>query len=161
MLLLADLRTMFERHQVDRLPSRTILRELVAMEERPWPEWKRGNELTPRGLAKLLKPFEVSSRTIKLADGSTAKGYLAAEFEDAFERYLPSDPPAVSVTPSPWRKSATNEGSASVTGNRAVTDSDSREGAEVRDGYAVTDNEPLVWPDADYEAAEREGLADD
>jgi hypothetical protein len=151
---------MFERRQVDRLPTRTILRELVEMEERPWPEWKRGNPLTARGLAKLLKPFEVSSRTIKLDDGSTAKGYLAAEFDDAFERYLPVDPPVVSVTPSPWHKSATNEGSASVTGNRAVTDSDSREGAEVRDGYAVTDREPPLWADADYEAAEREGMAD-
>ncbi|MGC8991090.1 MAG: hypothetical protein ACP5MD_13315, partial [Verrucomicrobiia bacterium] len=41
--------------------------------------------------AKLLGRFKIKPRTIRLADG-TAKGYLAADFESAFLRYLPQNP---------------------------------------------------------------------
>ena len=48
--------------------------------------------ITPNQLAKLLRRFDVSPRTIKLADGETAKGYHREMFDDAFARYLPQSP---------------------------------------------------------------------
>lgn len=47
-----------------------------------------GRGLTPHLVAKLLKPYGIESRTIKLPDGSTAKGYTREWFSDAFNTYL-------------------------------------------------------------------------
>ena len=40
-------------------------------------------------IARLLKPLGISSGTIRLEHGRTAKGYYLKRFEDAFTRYLP------------------------------------------------------------------------
>ena len=50
-------------------------------------EWKAGKAITANGLARLLAPFGSSPSTIRTGDG-TPKGYLLAQFEDAFARYL-------------------------------------------------------------------------
>ena len=49
--------------------------------------------MTPTQLARLLKPFSVSSRTVRLEGQGLSKGYLLEDFADAFERYLPPLPP--------------------------------------------------------------------
>lgn len=88
------------------------------MEERPWKEWKKGQPINGYHLAGVLRPYGVSSRTVRLVDKDRAKGYLRTDFADAFSRYLPElalskrdnvttrsssgDEPLVqSVTPSP------------------------------------------------------------
>lgn len=89
LLLLADLRGIFATD--DRLPTASILEKLVALEESPWRHFhKGGSPLTPRDLARLLVPFGVKSRTIRI-DDATPKGYVAADFVDAFSRYLASE----------------------------------------------------------------------
>jgi hypothetical protein len=93
-LLLKDIRVIFERLRADRLPSVDICRHLESMEERPWREWKRGRAISPNRLGRLLSPFGIHSRTIRLPDGSTPKGYPLQEFEDAFRRYIaPNETP--------------------------------------------------------------------
>ncbi len=87
--LLADLKTLFSERDTDRLSSADICEVLGAMEDRPWPEWKRGNPITPRQLAKLLGGFDVIPRTIRTGD-ETAKGYKLEQLIDPFSRYLPS-----------------------------------------------------------------------
>jgi hypothetical protein len=67
---------------------------LVSLEERPWPEFRNGKPISKARVARLLKPLRISSGTIRLDDGRTAKGYYQRSFEDAFARYLP----AASVT---------------------------------------------------------------
>ena len=89
--LLADLHDLFTKRGLDRLDSRAIVEALVVMEDRPWPEWRQGKPLTQRQLARLLKPFDVRPKTIRLAGNGTAKGYVVADLADAFGRYLPSD----------------------------------------------------------------------
>jgi len=85
--LLADLAELFTAEGVDRLPSDRIVRVLGQMEERPWPEWRHGQRITPRQLAALLKPFGI--KPVKYRDGAeTARGYLLEELRDAFTRYL-------------------------------------------------------------------------
>jgi hypothetical protein len=87
-MLLADLRDIFERHDADQLATATILHDLANLEERPWGEHSRGKPITARGLARLLRPFKVESRTIRIGD-DTPKGYRYVDLVEAFERYLP------------------------------------------------------------------------
>ncbi len=89
--LLADIRQVFEETQEDQIPSEKIVEALVKMEDRPWPEFNRGKPLSPNLLARLLRPFDIRPRGIRVGP-TTPKGYRLADFEDAFSRYLPSQP---------------------------------------------------------------------
>lgn len=87
-LLLADIRAIFAERAADRLASAELVEALVAIEGRPWAEWKNGKPITTNGLARLLAPFKIVPATIRVGD-RTPKGYLLSQFEDAFIRYLP------------------------------------------------------------------------
>jgi len=89
--LLADLRDLFLERHADRLPSEDIVEALGEMADRPWPEWNRGKPISQTRLAKMLRPFSIRPRTIRVGS-ETAKGYLHTDFEDAFRRYLPAEP---------------------------------------------------------------------
>jgi hypothetical protein len=86
--LLADIRSIFAERRVDRMASAELVEALVAIEERPWVEWKGGKAITANGLARVLAPFKIKPGTIRTADG-TPKGYVLSQFDDAFARYLP------------------------------------------------------------------------
>ena len=91
-MLLEDIRALFKSVGKDRLPSADIVTALGKKEHRPWPEWKNEKLLTTRQLAGLLKPFGIHPGSKR--DGEeTFKGYLLADFRDAFERYIPPVPP--------------------------------------------------------------------
>ena len=90
--LLADLSDLFATRATDRIPSGEIVNVLGEMEDRPWPEWKKGHPITARQLARILRPFDVKPKKIRFDDGP-AQGYLLADLKDAFSRYVPpSDP---------------------------------------------------------------------
>ena len=87
--LLADIASIFTAEAADRLPSAKLAEALAHMEGRPWPEFgKPPKAITANGLARLLRRFSVSPHTIRLADGDTAKGYLAEDFADVFARFV-------------------------------------------------------------------------
>ena len=91
--LLADIADTFTAAGADKLPSAEIVDALAKIEGREWAEWGRARKpISPNQLAKLLCRFKVSPRTIKLPDGTTAKGYHREMFNEAFERYLPKSP---------------------------------------------------------------------
>lgn len=85
--LLSDIRDVLH----GRISSADLLDGLAALEEAPWGDWY-GKPLTSRTLAKLLKPYGVKSRSVRLEDGSTPKGFQREQFEDAWKRYLPTTP---------------------------------------------------------------------
>jgi hypothetical protein len=58
-----------------------------ADEELPFGGWRNGQGLDGRGLARLLKPYEVRPVTIRVGD-HTPKGYRADDLQDAWARYL-------------------------------------------------------------------------
>lgn len=87
--LLADLRGIIEND--DHASTEALLNRLNVMADRPWPEWSHGKPLTARGLARLLKPFGIASKTVRLSTTETPKGYDRADFDDAFARYLPAE----------------------------------------------------------------------
>jgi Protein of unknown function (DUF3631) len=86
--VLADIRDAFTGLRSDRATSGVLISELVSDEGKPWATLNRGKPITQNGLAGLLKDFQIKPRTIRTAAGDTAKGYLLAWFEDAFERHL-------------------------------------------------------------------------
>lgn len=82
--LLADLRTVFE--DAEALHGATILDRLHRLDEAPWADWY-GRPLNARDLAKMLKPFGVSSLDVK-EGGVNKKGYRREHLYDAWNRYL-------------------------------------------------------------------------
>jgi len=87
-ILLQDIRDVFD--EKDRLSSKELVDALVAIEDHPWCEW-RGRGLTQNILARLLKPFQIKSRTIRI-ENAVSKGYQKEQFDDVFARYLPPTP---------------------------------------------------------------------
>ncbi len=87
--LLADIRDLFNQKKRDRLPSEKIECELGQMEDRPWPEYRNGRQITKRQIASLLASFDIRPKQFWL-DQNTKRGYERADFEDAFSRYLPT-----------------------------------------------------------------------
>jgi putative DNA primase/helicase len=92
-ILLEDIRGIFATRGTDRISTKDLLSALVALEERPWADYRRGHPINSRQLAGMLGRFGVSSGTIRLLDGSTPKGYHLGAFGEVFTRYLP-DPPS-------------------------------------------------------------------
>jgi hypothetical protein len=86
--LLADLRTIFG--PADKKPTEEVLRALYAMDEAPWGDL-RGRPMTDRDLAKLLKPYGIGPKLVKIA-GEVSRGYQRADLVDAWRRYLPPLP---------------------------------------------------------------------
>jgi hypothetical protein len=91
-MLLADIKMLFEERNTDRLASAEICDALAAMENRPWAEWKASKGASPKPitknqLAQLLKPFHIVSDSVRISD-HTPKGYYLHQFTEAFDRYL-------------------------------------------------------------------------
>ena len=128
--ILADIRRVFVSGGAKNTSSEELLKALNAMSESPWQHFKytNGQPLDARWLAKLLKPFGIHSKTIRMANG-TPKGFYRADFEDAWKRYLPS---ATAAT-QPKNQSVSGD-SASATATPcggAQTDHNSNESSDV------------------------------
>ena len=90
--LLADLRSLFATTPAAKLATATIIRYLTTLADRPWADDAQGGPITPRHLARLLEGFKINARQIRQGR-VTRKGYVRADFTDAFRRYLPSETP--------------------------------------------------------------------
>jgi hypothetical protein len=93
--LLADLRDIFDGARA--LPTEDILTRLHALDAAPWADLK-GQPLDPRGLARLLDPYDIYPGKVKVA-GRALQGYRAEHLADAWTRYLP--PPPTPAEPEP------------------------------------------------------------
>ncbi len=84
-LLLADLFAIVgDREEVF---SAELVSELVKLEGRPWPEFGRMQKaITATGLARLLRPFGVRSKTRRIGS-DVAKGYLRADLVPIWAQY--------------------------------------------------------------------------
>jgi hypothetical protein len=87
--LLHDIRAVFDEEGADRIASVRLAEVLTSFEESPWGP-RYGKEFDARALARLLKPFNIRPRSIRIADVATPKGYHSEQFTDAWARYLPS-----------------------------------------------------------------------
>jgi hypothetical protein len=88
--LLTDCKRAFG--DADRITTAALRDVLAEDEEAPWGDWRGKGTISARSLAKLFGRYGIHSRTIRLADDGTAKGYLREQFEDAWTRYLACTP---------------------------------------------------------------------
>jgi putative DNA primase/helicase len=95
--LLKDIQEIFESYSEKRIFSDYLVHRLNCKAESPWSEWTRGKALTQNGLARLLRPFKIRSKTMRINE-DRRNGYELNSFKDAFNRYIPLVPPVSSVT---------------------------------------------------------------
>jgi Protein of unknown function (DUF3631) len=90
--LLSDLRDIYAANSwPNALFGDALLCQLKAIEAAPWGDFS-GGQLTPRALARMLKPYDVRPRDVWIA-GTTRKGYRLDDLSDVWARYLPALPP--------------------------------------------------------------------
>jgi putative DNA primase/helicase len=88
--LLSALQSFFSEHG-DRADTKTIITELN--ESGDFADVNYGRGLTPRYVARLLKPYGIEPRVHKMNDGKPARGYSRDDCEQAFITYLSDTPP--------------------------------------------------------------------
>ena len=108
--LLTDIRDAFGIAR--NVSSEDLVHHLNRLQESPWGSRRRGDGLDQRGLASMLRPLRIRSKTVRIGD-MTAKGYSLEQFDAAFARYLETS--VTSVTSTPQRR-------ANVTDVTDVTD---------------------------------------
>ena len=86
-MLLADIKKIFEKTECEQIFSKNLVEHLIQLEDRPWFEWRCGNPLTQNTLSKILKPFGIRSKQIRIS-GKKQRGYTVKNFHDSFKRYL-------------------------------------------------------------------------
>jgi hypothetical protein len=87
-MMLADIRTIFDERRVDVISSKVLAACLCEIEGRPWAEMSRGKGMTPNLLARELKGFKLAPQTIRIGN-ETMKGYRRSSFEELWMRYCP------------------------------------------------------------------------
>ena len=87
-LLLSDLRKVFDANPEDKLPTDDILASLNKMDESPWATIRRGEAMDSRSLSNRLGKYGIGSKPHRDGD-RVFKGYSRAQFEDAWKRYVP------------------------------------------------------------------------
>jgi hypothetical protein len=87
--LLLDCQSVFDSSNTERINTHDLITALCQMEENPWATWNRGQQFSPRQLAERLRRFGIAPQLARYG-GHVSRGYCRKDFEEAWERYLPS-----------------------------------------------------------------------
>ncbi len=124
--LLADIRDAFTKRNPSgllnpKLPTADLIKELVADDLKPWHTFDHGRQMTPSQLSRMLKPYLIKSKDLKLPTGATLKGYALEQFKDTFDRYLDLPPGgAIEGLPATSEQRRGSEGSAQGIGGATL-----------------------------------------
>lgn len=88
-MLLADIQRTFSNNRGEKMFSKVLVKTLGGLSDRPWPEAHKGKPITQTWLARRLRFFGISSRSLRIGK-QHGWGYELADFAEAFERYLSS-----------------------------------------------------------------------
>ena len=111
--LLTLLKSMFTVKETDRLHTSFIIDQLCEDETGRWVGYDKGNRITPRQIAKLLKRYGVKPATFRVV--TNGKGYYLTDLKPVFEKYIPN-------IPSNIRNSVTDDLEATTGAGFDVTD---------------------------------------
>jgi len=146
-MLLEDIRDIF--NNTGRIFSSDIVDALKDKLDRPWSDWNRGKGLTQNILGRLLNPFGVKSKNMRINE-DLKKGYELDSFKDAFRRYIPYPspaPPVSSVTPLQDYNINSLEVNQSITNKNDVTDGKQGNQLKIPGCYEVTDEKRDIRKD--------------
>ena len=87
-LLLKDLRDVFNELGISNCVTAQLLTNLKEIEESPWAVISKGEPINSAGLSRRLSKYGIGPKPIREGD-RVFKGYARAQFEDAWSRYLP------------------------------------------------------------------------
>ena len=92
-MLLRDIRTILAGRPA--VSSRELMEALHEIEGGHWAEFgKQRKPISQHSIARILASLKLGIQTRTVRDGPEHfKGYLAVDLEEAFERYIPQDPP--------------------------------------------------------------------
>jgi 5S rRNA maturation endonuclease (ribonuclease M5) len=150
-MLLADIWQVFQEACAVRMFSKSIVEQLCAMTDRPWPEAHHGKPITETWLARRLRSFGIAPRNTRNGM-EQAKGYAAEDFVEVFERYLPAPPlskrPSVPTTENIDVSSLIEASQAGTVGRMENTVAANKDGAwdAGTDGKPPTGEETKVDP---------------
>jgi putative DNA primase/helicase len=137
--LLADIRSVFEEKECERITSEALVGALNGMPDRPWAECNHGKELTQNGLARRLKAG-IRSKNVRIG-GLVPKCYEASDFAESFARYLdPPFQPATSATSNKFNDVDENQ---TATRENVVADGKRENYNEINAVAVVADENPL------------------
>jgi hypothetical protein len=86
-LLLRDIKKVFDGSDDDKLPTEDILKGLASVPEAPWSTIRKGEPIDDRGLASRLRKYGITSKAHRVGE-AVFKGYSRAQFTDAWKRYV-------------------------------------------------------------------------
>jgi len=89
-MLLQDIKAVFEKTSASRLTTASLLTELHNCIERPWGK-KSMSDVEPvfqeRQLAAALRPYGIKAKQLRMGN-ENRRGFMRSQFEDAWSRYL-------------------------------------------------------------------------
>ena len=95
--LLTDLQSYFARQSAKHYPTEQLLDYLAGIHAAPWATFADGKAITARHLARLLQPYGIVPKNIRLSATSTPKGYKVADFDAALTQLNSLPPHATTV----------------------------------------------------------------
>ena len=95
--LLTDLQGYFVRQPATHYPTEQLLNYLAAINNAPWATLAEGKAITARHMARLLQPYGIVPKNIRVSATSTPKGYKAEDFKAAFAQLSDLPPHAENV----------------------------------------------------------------
>jgi len=95
MKLLTDLQSYFARQPAQHYQTEQLLSYLVGIDPAPWATFDQGKAITARHLARLLQPYGIVSKTIRVSATATPKCYRVADFKNAFAKFVADRSPVV------------------------------------------------------------------
>jgi hypothetical protein len=164
--LLADIRAIFEELALDRLPSASLVAELVKDADGRWAAYGRNSKpITQRQVATLLSEFttpsgaKIKPRNVR-TDGKVPKGYAREDFADAFERYLSPSPLSQSATPLQTNDISDLKEKSSATPDFFVANENEPNALKSNACSGVADRDPPVGEEKDRTCAQCQGPVD-
>jgi hypothetical protein len=68
-----------------------IIEALNKEDQLPFGDWRKGEGINARALAKILKPFGIRPKKVRLSSGETRQGFHRSQLEESFRRWLSSE----------------------------------------------------------------------
>jgi hypothetical protein len=98
--LLRDIRRIFAEYTKAEMSSLDLCEALALDDGGPWAAFGKSEKpISPVNLARLLRPFGIRSRDVRLGGFGVRKAYRREAFEQAWERYLDEGTPEQPATP--------------------------------------------------------------